>query len=55
MAPMRRFLILIAALGAIGGARAEEMQAMSALAMHGEPAYPATMTHFAYARRSAAT
>ena len=53
MAPMRRCLILIALIGSVGGARAGDGDVMTALAMHGVPAFPPDMTHFAYARPDA--
>jgi len=46
-------MVLIAAILAVAGAQADASGTLTALAMHGEPAYPATMSHFRYANPKA--
>jgi len=53
MAPVRRLLLLVALFAVTGDLRAGEGDVLTALAMHGTPAYPPDMDHFAYARPDA--
>ena len=48
VAPIRRFIVLIVTTVFVAGARADDTGIIAALAMHGEPAYPAAMSHFDY-------
>ncbi|MEM7122744.1 MAG: extracellular solute-binding protein [Pseudomonadota bacterium] len=49
MALLRRLMVLIAGFTMVAGSESTAGEVQTALAMHGDPAYPPDMTHFAYA------